>query len=189
MPEDMVVNTWHFTAVDTAEGTVNAIQTALVAFYEAMDGYKSALQSWETSRIRWYNLEDDEPRVPFEDELSGITAGAGTPTARELAICLSFRGEYVSGASAARRRGRIYFGPLVATAIGSTGLVLTAAVTTMATAGGALLTASNAASDWAWIVWSPTSGAGYPVTEGWVDNAPDIQRRRGTLATVRTTFG
>lgn len=188
MSEDMCINTWHFSCVDTEEGTINAVQTAVVAWYEAVDSYKSGLMSWQTSRIKWYDLSEPEPRVPFYEELSGLTSASGTPTARELALCLSFQGEQISGAASGRRRGRIYFGPLTASAIDGSGLLTSAAVTAASTAGGVLLAASNAASDWAWVVYSPTSGTSYPVVDGWVDNAPDIQRRRGTDATVRTTF-
>jgi len=39
-----------------------------------------------------------------------------------------------------------------------------------------------------WIVYSTVDQAGHEVIGGWVDNAWDIQRRRGELSTSRLTF-
>jgi hypothetical protein len=39
-----------------------------------------------------------------------------------------------------------------------------------------------------WVVRSDTTGATAPVTDGWVDNAFDTQRRRGNRATQRNVF-
>jgi hypothetical protein len=189
--EDTVTNTWHFSAVDKTEGTINAIQTALLAVYEAFDASKADTYTWTAARLKWYDLADPEERVPFEDELLGATsAGTGDPLPQEVAMCLSFNGEYVSGFSQARRRGRVYLGPLaVSTLDTATGRFSNAFTDAIAAAGAALLLASTTASDWAWVVYSPTGGTSYPVVAGWADNAPDIQRRRGLKASRRTTFG
>lgn len=187
--EDACVNTFHFFADDTSEGTVGSIQTALVAFYEALDAYKSNLMQWTTARVKWYDLEDPEPRVPFENEVLGLSATGGSGSLpRELAVCVSFAADYVSGSSAARRRGRIYFGPLASAAAGSDGRIVGALVTAAVTAASGLYTTSALASEWSWGVYSPTAGALYQVTNGWVDNEFDIQRRRGTRPTVRTVW-
>lgn len=186
--EDMAINTWHFTCTAIDEGTRNAIQTALVAFYNSMGTYRSSLMSWNTARLRWFNMSDAEPRVPLEDETAGFSSTSSSPTAPELALCVSFNGAFVSGFSQARRRGRVYLGPLAAAAVDSTARVTPTLVSTMATAAGTLLSTSNAASDWAWVVYSPTGNTAYPVVAGWVDNEMDVQRRRGRRATVRTVF-
>jgi len=188
--EDTITNTWHFTTTDTVEGTLTLIKAALVTFYETLDAYKSDLQLWASARVKIYNMSDPEPRVPINDVgLALSSAPSGTSLPHEVAAVLSFNGEYVSGFSQARRRGRIYFGPLNNTAFNdASGLLNTTFVGILAGAGGALLTASNSASEWAWVVYSPTGSTSYPVDAGWVDNAPDIQRRRGFKSTVRTTF-
>lgn len=187
--EDTCVNTFHFFCDDTSEGVINSVQTAIVAFYEDLDAWKGNGANWAASRIKWYDLSDPEPRVPFENELAGISStSASTNAARELCVCVSFAGDYESGTSAARRRGRIYFGPLTSTAVGSDGRIASTLVTAAVTAGSGLLTTSGLASEWSWGVYSPTANALYTVTNGWVDNEIDIQRRRGTRATVRTTF-
>jgi hypothetical protein len=40
-----------------------------------------------------------------------------------------------------------------------------------------------------WMVWSRTDSAVHSVVGGFVDDAYDIQRRRGERAVGRTTFG
>ena len=188
--EDTCTNTWHFTTTDTTEGTLALLKAALVAFYEGVDTWKSDLHVWQNTRVKFYNLDDEEPRVPIDDAgLTLTSAPIGDSMPHEVAAVLSFHGDYVSGASQARRRGRIYFGPLNTAAVtASSGYLATALVSALATAGGNLLTASNAASDWAWVVYSPSANTAYPVVAGWADNAVDIQRRRGFRPTVRTTF-
>lgn len=187
--EDTVTNTWHFTTTDTDEGTLSAVKTALSTFYEALDTYKSDLQLWTGARVKIFNMEDPPERVPIDDVgLTLTSAPSGGSLPHECACVLSFNGEYVSGASQARRRGRVYLGPLNVSVIGDNSMFTSTFYNVVVGAAGALLTASNAASDWAWIVYSPTAEQGYPVVGGWVDNAVDIQRRRGFRASVRTTF-
>jgi len=188
--EDTVTNTWHFTMTDLNETNSNAVQTALVAFYENIDSFKGDLQNWASARVKMYDMSEPEPRVPYSDELLGTSsAPSGTSLPHEVAACVSFNGAYVSGFSQARRRGRIFLGPLNTTCFtDSTGYLSASFLSTTASGAGALLTASNSASDWAWVVYSPTGATSYPVVAGWVDNAVDIQRSRGFKATTRTTF-
>lgn len=118
------------------------------------------------------------------------------PAVRELCVCLSYKGTYLSGVSPKRKRGRIYLGPLAANTI-SSGEVASAAVTVFKNAAQTLLTASDASSQYRWVIYSPTTdsaGTGLDldswdaVTEGWVDNNVDIQRRRGFSGGTRSTF-
>lgn len=187
--EDIVTNTWHFTTTGVSEGFDNDILTALAALYEGLDTYKSNAYLWSGTRVKMFNLEDSEPRVPIVDESLGLSsAPSGTPLPSEVAVCLSFNGEYVSGASQARRRGRIYFGPLNSGAMGTTGYLAASLLTAAQTACTAFLLASTTASDWAWVVYSPSSAQAFPVVEGFIDDAPDIQRRRGWDRLSYVTF-
>jgi hypothetical protein len=58
-------------------------------------------------------------------------------------------------------------------------------VATMPILASNLLAASNPAT---LAVWSPSNGDAVPVTDGWVDNAWDTQRRRGIDRTARSTW-
>lgn len=60
-------------------------------------------------------------------------------------------------------------------------------IASIATAAGNLK-AGMTVDGWTWSVYSRTDNAMVSVTDGWMDNAPDIQRRRETPATSRTTF-
>jgi len=188
--EDDVTNTWHFDLTTFEEGDITPVETALDTFYTSFITSLAASHTWSSGRIKWYNLADTEPRAPVKDTafvISGTASANQLP--RELAICLSFQGSQISGIRQARRRGRVYLGPFGTGANGTDGMIATSLTTTISTAAGVLLGASAAASNWAWIVYSPTMGEGAPVDNGWVDNAWDVQRRRGVDASVRTTFG
>ena len=190
VPADVVVNTW---AVDldnaTSLGLVN-FQSALTTFYNALSSYRSTAYDWANTVMRAYNMEDDEPREPFYDFAMGLNSTAsGTPLPPEVAICLSFQGASGSGFNMARRRGRVYLGPLQTGVLDTVGNVASVVRTTITNAADTLLTASGSG-DWQWGVISLAGiGVGFtPVTNGWVDGAFDIQRRRGVQPSVRTTF-
>lgn len=89
----------------------------------------------------------------------------------------------------ARRRGRVYIGPLnnnagALTAIG----VLKVHVDTQTVLKNAAtaLIGSSAGAAGAWSVWSRRSAALFPVIGGFIDEAFDTQRRRGVKSTART---
>lgn len=92
---------------------------------------------------------------------------------------------------AARRRGRIYVGPLGASAGTDGAQSVRPSATFMADLGKAfakfcnevlLQTSGNV------CVWSKADGAWYAVVGGFVDNAWDTQRRRGLSASARTAW-
>jgi hypothetical protein len=95
---------------------------------------------------------------------------------------------------AARRRGRIYLGPLNASAMGTgaNGPGLTATFRDAVCAAAGALNAHVASIPGAthfWGIWSRKNTAIYPITTGWMDDAFDTQRRRGIGSTARSTFG
>jgi len=87
----------------------------------------------------------------------------------------------------------VFLGPLAqASVAGASGQVEGGFIDTIIASGSNLKDASDAATDWAWVVLNgldATSTTTLPVDNGWVDNAFDTQRRRGLRPTVRTTFG
>jgi|ERR1044071_5301509 hypothetical protein len=120
--------------------------------------------------------------------------GAELPT--EVAACTSFHAE-LSGIPEesgdtrprARRRGRVYVGPLNTFAISNVPPVMLNGtfITDLIAATKGL--ADGAGADlWAMSVFSRTDWLLRPVIGGYVDNAVDIQRRRGVEATSRTTW-
>lgn len=181
-PLDAVVNTWHAVADDPTELESGFI-LQLSTFYGAVDVIYSALVDGSASEYRAYDLADPEPRAPVLEEvgLSWMSPGAAT-LPPECAMVLSFEAPQQSGQPQARRRGRVYLGPLT-TIVGSNGQISNATVDTVVAAAQNLLDASQAATTWSWQVYSRRNEASIEVMHAWADNAVDIQRSRGLAAT------
>lgn len=196
---DAVVNTWCVSASYTSpQAGLEDFADNLKDFYEVNLSSRSTMYKWVNTRIKIYKTADPKPRVPVFDELLGLSdAQSNNTLPTELACCLSFQADKLSGAKQARRRGRVYLGPFGVNVVDqSEGRPTTAWIDATKTAALALLTASETnGHGWKWCVLSPTSGLDpdggitcWPVTNGWLDNAIDVQRRRGLTPTARTMF-
>lgn len=185
------VNTWHFQveATPPAAGTMTAITTALTSYYQGMAALLSGTVVTGLCDVKVYNMADPEPRNPITTFFPTITSLASTTSlSPEITFVQSFEAIPVSGINQQRRRGRVYLPTFLQSATTGACFLSGSGLSTLDACATSLLAASDAASDWSWMVFSPTSGALAPVARGWVDNAPDIQRRRGWKATVRSTF-
>jgi hypothetical protein len=193
LAEDIAVNTWGVDAsVDVGTWQASYI-AALENFYDALQPYMSSLYTWQAARVKLYNMADPIPRVPIFDLPLGLTGSFPLNTLpQEVALCLSFQGAKISGENQARRRGRIFLGPFSSSAADTgTGRPEDDLITAVSDTANTLLTTSNAATGWKWAVISvtgPTAPNATVVTNGWVDNAWDTQRRRGNKAGARTLF-
>lgn len=210
IPADAVQNTFAFsTPAGGTAGEILSIRTALDTFYNdttssgfSLNHYLSLAMSTDANAnsFEFYNLDghlDGSPHgSPFDAAawtLDAVSAGA---VQAEVAICLTFHSNYGSdvefGAGGlrprARDRGRVYIGELggVGESAGVTQdlVVSGTTVATIAAAAARLRDDVNTS----WCVWSRADAALKPVTAGWVDNAFDIQRRRGVDATARTVW-
>jgi hypothetical protein len=204
LPEDNIVNTWHVLADDaTAGGLAAALgiaATRLIDFYTAGAGTADKVSSYFTNKIsntadahhiKAYDLTTPSPRVPIIDAtFSRVAAASATRVPDEVALCLSYQADKVAGTPQSRRRGRIYLGPLNGQAqnAGDGTLPATAFMNAVAARAAALAGASDTDAEWTWVVHSAKYGTDATVTNGWVDNAFDTQRRRGQRATARTTW-
>lgn len=188
LPEDVATNTFHFTELTPLGlAAVAAAVTPLLAdFYT--DVYTAARQMGNymnpgAATVRWYDLSEPQPRVPLIVPLAATIAVGASTVPTETSCVLSFQGDRAPGIPQARRRGRIYLPALATTwMVGSTtgtfptfNLLATGGVATAAEAlrDAAILVSAR------WSVWSTVDGAATFVTNGWVDNTPDTQRRRG----------
>lgn len=192
IPADYVTNTAYFTfdgggtpSSEQLDGPA-AIMRTMYNILWANNVMSAALQmgghDWSL-----YKMSDPLPRVPVKEGVYATFSGSPSVAApAELSMVLSFHGDLtVSGVNKARRRGRFYIGPLGflgGEPIGSNQVGYVHA------AGNAMLLASSSNTDWTWVVYSPTGDTSTPVVGGWVDNAYDVQRRRGLKATSRTVF-
>jgi hypothetical protein len=188
IPADHITNTWHF---DDDEDPANwaVIAGLLEDFYDTLRPQMSAWCVQNGHEIKMYRISDPEPRAPIYTTSFNLTvAPAGTMLPPEVAAVLSFQAAQVSGQPQARRRGRIYFGPLATTTVGSDGLFTSTFYLALANAAKVILDASQLSTTWKWATYSTVDQAGYNVDNGWVNNECDTQRRRSRLATVRSTF-
>ena len=187
VPADWATNSWSFNA--TADVDMEDALDALEDFYNAIRASYSSNVEQFNHEFKVYDRNDPEPRAPIiERTWQFTTAPSGNPLPHEVSITMSFQGLRTSGVPQARRRGRIYIGPLNEGVVASTGRPSGVDIGNITTAGAALITASTAASGWTWTVWSTVNQVDVPIANGWVDNSFDTQRRRGRAATSRTTF-
>lgn len=191
VPEDAAVNVWYFDATDSATA-MPLITTALGSFYTAVASVFSKLVDETKVHVKFYDMDTLKPRPLLSDRpvtVIGPTGSLVLPP--EVAVCLSFQATQVPGVAQARRRGRIYLGPCGFAASTTDENVPTAVESLVATAGNSLLSASNAAAAWSWVVVhavDTVNQSAADVVGGWVDNAYDTQRRRGVVATHRTRY-
>lgn len=200
IPEDLVVNTWHFITPGSVADAAADLTVNIDAFYTSI-GSLLASSLTGTGTIKYYDMEDPEPRSPVATG-SVVFTTANNSLPGEVALVLSFQGPLVSGANQSRRRGRLFIGPLgTAVAEASTG-----DVRPTASARNTLVTAAEALMDdtslpgLIWTVFSPTTAGPAPwsegaledamttVTNGWVNDAFDTMRSRGLRPSARTIF-
>lgn len=185
MPDDVSINTFHVFTPTSPVG-FNDIKDPWVAFMNAISSIFPEQVAATGHLFRIYDLADPEPRAPVHDstwDFSSTPTGESLPS--EIALCISFKADPESGVEPARRRGRLYFGPLDVngnsdnrpTGFGLQGLV-------------------DAFVDFQedldlnsvqFGVWSRVDSTFYRTPNVWTDNAWDVQRRRGTAATERFT--
>jgi hypothetical protein len=173
-------------------GDLALLGAAIKAAYDVWRPEMSGLVRQNGHVTKFYDREDPEPRAPiltYNWNLAGAPSGGAAPP--EVSVCCSFQGNPLSGQPQSRRRGRNYLPFLASASIGADGRPDAACVTAAVGWGDSLLEFSKANADFTWVV---ASSYGVPgefdvvITNGWVDNEFDTQRRRGRDATARTTF-
>lgn len=184
---DYPTNTWWF---DDDDGTtLPAIETELIAFYNAVRTHFPSAVSQTNHTFTWYRYSDTPPRAPIRETTWNLSSSpTGSPLPSEVALCLSFQAARISGVPQARRRGRVFIGPLNTGSVHTDGRPSAALQSALVGAGNTLLDNSQASTTWKWAVFSRVLGTGSEVASGWVDNAFDTQRRRGIAPSARTNF-
>jgi hypothetical protein len=197
LPVDRTVNVWHFEGpgsyvedVDNAISLMNAFYTQISSTQVNPIGY--FLSPWvaRAATRTAYNMDAAIPRVPTTEALTLPTSGGANGLPNEVAVCLSFEG---APPHTARRRGRVYIGPLwngagvsVAATSASDGRVSDTLIHDLTVAADLLMLPLGGV---VWVIRSSLPTPNYvPVVSGWVDNAFDTQRRRGQASTARTVF-
>jgi hypothetical protein len=165
---------------DEPQGLTDDLADALVAWFGQV-----GVASREVD-VRAYDAQHvstpTDPGVP----VARTTRNAGTVVTsnvpREVAVCLSF----YSGLNIQRRRGRLYIPAPFLYGSGITG-ARPAADKREAVGLLAGILADLGGPDIDWVVWSRRDQEARPVTNWWVDDEFDVQRRRGLRSTTRLT--
>lgn len=174
LPEDRYVNTLYF---DTGPGTgASELASSLGGIYEPF------VQEWIGGvRALTVNVYTPGMNPGGPEAVNQRPVTTGQPGPHEVALCLS----YYAGTNQPRNRGRIYAGPFVSNGIAGSrpGQAL---VDSLLDLGEALSGAGPVLDGTSWQQRSATTGARRTVTDIWVDNAWDTQRRRGAAPTARS---
>lgn len=201
LPEDNAINTFSFTGVAPVEDQAGIALDRLRDFYNEAAGtatqpiknYFAPTHNPGNMRIKVYDYDDPEPRTPILDESLGVTSPSPVATQNlpsEVALCTSFSAPPQSGEPQARRRGRIFLGPLnTGAGAGNNDQYsrpVGAFITTVVQACKELSSEAPIGAQWA--VYSRRNQSFVLVDRGWVDNAWDTQRRRGVNRTARNAW-
>lgn len=202
IPRDNCVNTFHFTGEGPLDETVaqelvdrvssfynftGGGQTVTVDTYMATAGMMNPREQFKV-----YDITGAPPHAPVLDTTPvPPTVNATVPKSlpNEVALALSYAGAPGPGLNPARRRGRIFLGPVSEVGLASAGGLSRPTsnfVQNLAEAGKRFWGLCNAAG-WPWCIHSQTDGTFIPVATCSVDDAWDVQRRRGLAPTYRFT--
>lgn len=192
LPQDRFVNTWHFADLSEPDLPTKAAvaHTALTDFYNnattgaALSSYMSHFVQTAV-QVRYYDLSQPEPRVPYTLTFNRVASVAGVDLPEEVAVVLSLAG---TPPITPRRRGRLYMGPLNVAASDGATTTTPSAVSPAYRTKLAQRAAAMSINGTAWSIYSPTTDQMVLVDSGFIDNAFDTQRRRGPKATTRTTW-
>lgn len=201
--DNVFVNTFHVATANaqeidlTPDGIIegNGVFTALYDFYNdwAPSGMSPAMDNPGT-KIKIYNITNPAPPHPPVYAYSYAsfpytTASSSAPLPWEIACCLSFEAFLSEGTIRARRRGRVYLGPLTMEALEwNTENVVYIAPSFRAAVINAYMTLVDTLIALGYEIgpYSRVDHAFHFTSTVWVDDAPDIQRRRGQPPTVKT---
>lgn len=205
LPRDVAINTFWFASNSLSNADIrSAWDTPLQSFYndlgedqaDKIGALLSNVIQRNACRIEWYN--GLTPGPPFHITSFTLVPTETTTTDLPLQIALvasfysvlaSSTGEILPRPS---RSGRVFVGPWTILAVNPTQTSGTptpapGVVSDLAIAAATL--AGNGASETSWwAVWSRKLNAASPITNGWVDNRWDTQRRRDEDATSRQVW-
>jgi hypothetical protein len=200
--KENATNTFHFVgsaAVANVSTLITKVQRFYTANIDSLDGngdnVNGSLINYMAPTVKeivvkGYDTAGPAPHPPIAETLpssgTGFLPGAALPS--EVAVCLSLRTTPVGGVIAARRRGRVFAGPLNENARFAPALTAArpaAVFTNKLIALAQRLDAEAAAAGYQWVIRSIAGGSYSDVDEVWCDNAFDTQRSRGVRPTVR----
>ncbi len=200
LPEDVVVNTFHFFASGANATEAQALEIAdkVIAFYNTaptgvtptagvISTFVSRLPN--ACEVRVYDLSVPTPRPLLFSKtftLAPVVSG-GTDFPAEVAIVLSLQALRAPGAPLSRHRGRVYIGPVGSNTVGgnSGGDLLIAPPTRQRLVDAGVRMMGGNADLIRWGVYSRVDNAIRGIVSASCDDRYDTQRRRGADPTSK----
>lgn len=179
---DYVVNTFVFGS-DGSTQSRTLIRNRLDLFYTANmpttgDSVGQYLSNQMGALSYYFRAADATPGTPGEefDSLTWTRPTNSQQLPPELSVCTSFRGV---APYTARRRGRVFLGPLNVSALNlTTGRVAADFVTTLNEATQSLAEGGEGLGTSLWVIASRAGNSVTEVAEGYTNDHFDVQRRR-----------
>lgn len=192
LPQDVYVNNFVFRSDVVTGDNADRIAQNLEAFYgDVLPPATSALKTYLPAallapgfEVRVYDLGQEAPREPTIIQVPMDWSTSSSVMPQEVAITAS----YYADRNLPRSRGRIYLGPLIhgSGSMESDGLRPADSVRANIAAACRWLSANQ--NGMTWCLLSRVDAQAKPITNGWVDDAFDTQRRRGLPATTRDVW-
>jgi hypothetical protein len=189
LPEDQFVNNWYFRNDEIGVGPQLAIKAVLDAFYTGSTPNGQTVANMISPHVnraftyKVYNLGLPPPRPPTILAANPLPPQTGAGLPGEVAIVSSF----YAGTNTKRKRGRHYIGPL-GTVTSDAGASPRPSSGTMASIANRAQNVAQTTENVTWVQVSQVASLASVVTNGWVDNAYDTQRRRGNAPSTRTNW-
>lgn len=175
LSEDVYENVLYYDLSSTG-GTVGTVADAIIAAFDTWGGHAGI----NGAEVRAYAMPAAGPPDYQEDYAAYVKSDGQAPS--EVALCLSYATTNAWEGTTARRRGRIFLGPLKNADVDTPRPSPVMRSDALAL-GQALYNVGGA--DAMWMLWSPTDGVAAPIEVVSVDDAWDTQRRRGLSPTTR----
>lgn len=197
LPEDRIVNGFHFDVTGSIPSVAPGIVSALQKFYNVQPPPANYPIKQYLSRVitghadvKFYDWSVAPPRIPLYTgslDITPITGGVDLPS--EVALCLSYKAAAEPGSKLARRRGRLYIGPLNDGALKGNPDVAGDARPTVNIQNSLVYAAQKLVVDLpalcTWSVYSTVDNVLRAVASAHCDDAFDTVRARGAKSTSR----
>lgn len=203
---DDQLNTFFVSATTGAVGPVSdGAQGAAATMRNFIDSQMPAslFTSTPVAEVTTFNMLDPEPRVPIEViTMNSVSLSGSQALPEEVSMVVSYQGVPISGQSMRQRRGRMYLPTFVVTQLDEdTSTIWNSAVVANAASMMENIRDDLEAADLHLVVFSRVAAAAAGgtllnqakagatiVNNGWVDNEPDTQRRRGRPGGTKTAW-
>lgn len=179
LPQDRYINVLHFDGDQWNAGLADELWTKYDAF---VNQYGGGLAGGAVHEIRAY-APGVNPGGPYFAKKYATTSTRGPGGPNEIALCLSYAAVDQPDASTPRRRGRIYLGPFSPTATDEArpGALIRDAALDL----GEGIAQVGLAANVTWSLYSRMDSSYHKIESIWVDDAWDIQRRRGLTPSLK----